>query len=820
MTQKEKHFEEYAALATLPLRDVVVYPHMVLPLFVGREKSIAALENAITREEPVFLLAQTDAAVENPAAADLYQTGTVAQVLQVLKLPDGTVKVLVEGLYRGRVLTIEDTGGLFVSHIEAVVEEDTGGNTDLEAVRRTLLAQFEQYAKLNKKIPAEIIGSINGIAENSRLTDTVAAHLQLKLAQRQQILEIPEIGKRMEFLLAQLESELDIMQAEKRIRGRVKRQMEKSQREYYLNEQIKAIHKELGEEDENGELDALEADIKKAGMTKEAEEKCLSELKKLKMMPPMSAESTVVRNYIDTLLELPWKKKSRVSKDIAKAGLVLDADHYGLEKVKERILEYLAVQKRMDKLKGPILCLVGPPGVGKTSLGESIAKATGRKYVRMALGGVRDESEIRGHRRTYIGSMPGKILQNMAKAGVKNPLFLLDEIDKLGNDFRGDPASALLEVLDPEQNNKFADHYAEVDYDLSDVMFIATSNSLNIPTPLLDRMEIIRLSGYTEDEKINIAMQYLVPKQMKRNGVKESELIVEESAVRDIIRYYTREAGVRSLDREIAKICRKVVMQITLDEDKKRLSETKKTSKAKPKAVKVNEKNLHDYLGVRRFDYGVAESENRIGQVTGLAWTEVGGELLTVEAAALPGKGVIQCTGQLGDVMKESVSAAWSVVRSRAESVGLAPDFYEKKDIHIHVPEGATPKDGPSAGIAMTLAAVSAFTKIPVRADVAMTGEITLRGEVLPIGGLKEKLLAALRGGIKHVLIPKDNVKDLEEIPENVKTGLAIHPVKWIDEVLALGLESPPTPRVAPFSAEGVPLEAAKPKSRAKAAKH
>ncbi|HGO8773460.1 TPA: endopeptidase La [Neisseria meningitidis] len=820
MTQKEKHFEEYAALATLPLRDVVVYPHMVLPLFVGRPKSIAALENAITREEPVFLLAQTDAAVEEPVAADLYQTGTVAQVLQVLKLPDGTVKVLVEGLYRGRVLTIEDTGGLFVSHIEAVVEEDTGGNTDIEAVRRTLLAQFEQYAKLNKKIPAEIIGSINGIAENSRLTDTVAAHLQLKLAQRQQILEIPEIGKRMEFLLAQLESELGIMQAEKRIRGRVKRQMEKSQREYYLNEQIKAIHKELGEEDENGELDALEADIKKAGMTKEAEEKCLSELKKLKMMPPMSAESTVVRNYIDTLLELPWKKKSRVSKDIAKAGLVLDADHYGLEKVKERILEYLAVQKRMDKLKGPILCLVGPPGVGKTSLGESIAKATGRKYVRMALGGVRDESEIRGHRRTYIGSMPGKILQNMAKAGVKNPLFLLDEIDKLGSDFRGDPASALLEVLDPEQNNKFADHYAEVDYDLSDVMFIATSNSLNIPTPLLDRMEIIRLSGYTEDEKINIAMQYLVPKQMKRNGVKEGELLVEESAVRDIIRYYTREAGVRSLDREIAKICRKVVMQITLDEDKKRLSETKKTSKAKPKAVKVNEKNLHDYLGVRRFDYGVAESENRIGQVTGLAWTEVGGELLTVEAAALPGKGVIQCTGQLGDVMKESVSAAWSVVRSRAESVGLAPDFYEKKDIHVHVPEGATPKDGPSAGIAMTLAMVSAFTKIPVRADVAMTGEITLRGEVLPIGGLKEKLLAALRGGIKHVLIPKDNLKDLEEIPENVKTGLTIHPVKWIDEVLALGLESQPEPWAEPSGAEAAAESASKPKPRSRATKH
>ena len=820
MTQKEKSFEEYAALATLPLRDVVVYPHMVLPLFVGREKSIAALENAVSNQEPVFLLAQTDAAVEDPVAADLYQTGTVAQVLQVLKLPDGTVKVLVEGLYRGQVLTIEDTGGLFVSHIETIKDNDSESHPELEAVRRTLLAQFEQYAKLNKKIPAEIVNSINGISDNSRLADTVAAHLQLKLEQRQQILETADVVVRMEFLLAQLESELDIMQVEKRIRGRVKRQMEKSQREYYLNEQVKAIQKELGEEDERGELDALEAKIKEAGMTKEAEEKCLSELKKLKMMPPMSAESTVVRNYIDTLLELPWKKKSRVSKDIAKADLVLNADHYGLEKVKERILEYLAVQKRMDKLKGPILCLVGPPGVGKTSLGESIAKATGRQYVRMALGGVRDESEIRGHRRTYIGSMPGKILQNMAKAGVKNPLFLLDEIDKLGSDFRGDPASALLEVLDPEQNNKFADHYAEVDYDLSDVMFIATSNSLSIPTPLLDRMEIIRLSGYTEDEKINIAMQYLVPKQMKRNGVKEGELVVEESAVRDIIRYYTREAGVRSLDREIAKICRKVVMQITLSEDKKRSSETKKTSKAKPKAVKVNEKNLHDYLGVRRFDYGVAESENRIGQVTGLAWTEVGGELLTVEAVALPGKGVIQCTGQLGDVMKESVSAAWSVVRSRAESVGLAPDFYEKKDIHVHVPEGATPKDGPSAGIAMTLAMVSAFTKIPVRADVAMTGEITLRGEVLPIGGLKEKLLAALRGGIKHVLIPKDNVKDLEEIPENVKTGLTIHPVKWIDEVLALGLETQPESWIEPSVAEIAKEPASKAKSRSKATKH
>ncbi|HFC8457444.1 TPA: endopeptidase La [Neisseria subflava] len=819
MPTKDKYFEEYSALATLPLRDVVVYPHMVLPLFVGRPKSIAALEAAMANDDPVFLLAQLDPNTEDPKAEDLHQAGTVAQVLQVLKLPDGTVKVLVEGIRRARALTVDETGGLFLSHIEAIDENSDEDNPEIEALRRTLLTQFEQYAKLNKKIPAEVISTISSIDDNSRLADTIAAHLQLKLEQRQYVLETAGIVERLEFLLAQLEAELDIMQVEKRIRGRVKRQMEKSQREYYLNEQVKAIQKELGEEDERGELDALEAKIKEAGMSKEAEEKCLSELKKLKMMPPMSAESTVVRNYIDTLLELPWKKKSRVSKDIAKADLILNADHYGLEKVKERILEYLAVQKRMDKLKGPILCLVGPPGVGKTSLGESIAKATGRQYVRMALGGVRDESEIRGHRRTYIGSMPGKILQNMAKAGVKNPLFLLDEIDKMGSDFRGDPASALLEVLDPEQNNKFADHYAEVDYDLSDVMFIATSNSLNIPTPLLDRMEIIRLSGYTEDEKINIAMQYLVPKQMKRNGVKEGELVVDESAVRDIIRYYTREAGVRSLDREIAKICRKVVMQVTLNEDKKKASKSKTVSKAKPKAIKVTEKNLHDYLGVRRFDYGVAESENRIGQVTGLAWTEVGGELLTVEAVALPGKGTIQCTGQLGDVMKESVSAAWSVVRSRAESVGLAPDFYEKKDIHVHVPEGATPKDGPSAGIAMTLAMVSAFTKIPVRADVAMTGEITLRGEVLPIGGLKEKLLAALRGGIKHVLIPKDNVKDLEEIPENVKTGLTIHPVKWIDEVLALGLAAQPEQWAAELAVAETP-QTSKTKSRTKATKH
>lgn len=817
MSQDNKYFEEYSALATLPLRDVVVYPHMVLPLFVGRPKSIAALELAMSNDDPVFLLAQLDPNVEEPSAEDLHRMGTVAQVLQVLKLPDGTVKVLVEGVRRARALTVEDKDVLFLSHIEAVNENEDEGNPDMEALRRTLLSQFEQYAKLNKKIPAEVVNTINGIEEKSRLVDTIAAHLQLKLEQRQEILETVSIAGRMEFLLGQLEAELDIMQVEKRIRGRVKRQMEKSQREYYLNEQVKAIQKELGEEDERGELDALEAKIKAAGMSKEAQEKALGELKKLKMMPPMSAESTVVRNYIDTLLDLPWKKKTRVIKDIAKADLVLNADHFGLEKVKERILEYLAVQKRSDKLKGPILCLVGPPGVGKTSLGQSIAKATGRKYVRMALGGVKDESEIRGHRRTYIGSMPGKIIQSMIKAEVKNPLFLLDEIDKLGNDFRGDPASALLEVLDPEQNNAFSDHFVEVDYDLSDVLFIATSNSMNIPPALLDRMEIIRLSGYTEDEKVSIAMQYLVPKQMERNGVRDGEMVIEESAVRDIVRYYTREAGVRSLDREIAKICRKVVMAVQLKED----AQKAKTRKTKPKAIVVNAANLHDYLGVRRFDFGVAENENRIGQVTGLAWTEVGGELLTVEAVALPGKGNIQSTGQLGDVMKESVTAAWSVLRSRAESVGLAPNFYEKQDMHVHVPEGATPKDGPSAGIAMTLAMVSAFTGIPVRADVAMTGEITLRGEVLPIGGLKEKLLAALRGGIKHVLIPKDNVKDLEEIPQNVKTGLEIHPVKWIDEVLALGLEHQPQPWQGALENVADMPETPKIKpSRAKATKH
>ena len=812
---KKKQVEQVSSLALLPLRDVVVYPHMVLPLFVGRAKSIAALDAAIENDETVFLLAQRNPNEEDPQASDLHEMGTVANVLQVLKLPDGTVKVLVEGMHRARVVHIDGEGDYFRAQIETV-QEHSSDTADTEALRRALLSEFEQYAKLNKKIPAEVLNTISNIENNSRLVDTIAAHLQLKLEFRQAVLDKADVAERMEFLLGQIEAELDIIQVEKRIRGRVKRQMDKSQREYYLNEQVKAIQKELGEEDERSEQESLEQKIKAAGMSKEAQEKALSELKKLKMMPPMSAESTVVRNYIDTLLELPWKKKTRIIKDIAQADLVLNADHYGLEKVKERILEYLAVQKRTDKLKGPILCLVGPPGVGKTSLGESIAKATGRKYVRMALGGVKDESEIRGHRRTYIGSMPGKIMQSMIKAGVKNPLFLLDEIDKLGNDFRGDPASALLEVLDPEQNNAFADHFIEVDYDLSDVLFIATSNSLNIPPALLDRMEIIRLSGYTEDEKVSIAMQYLVPKQMQRNGVREGELVIQEDAVRDIVRYYTREAGVRSLDREIAKICRKVVMAVQLKED----AQKAKTRKTKPKAETVSASNLHDYLGVRRFDFGVAESENRIGQVTGLAWTEVGGELLTIEAVALRGKGNIVRTGKLGDVMQESITAAWSVVRSRAEGLGIAPDFYEKNDIHIHVPEGATPKDGPSAGIAMTLAMVSAFTQIPVRADVAMTGEITLRGEVLPIGGLKEKLLAALRGGIKHVLIPQGNVKDLEEIPQNVKEGLQIHPVKWIDEVLALGLERQPEPFKAESSVPDEVLTGSGTKSRAKARKH
>ena len=825
MTGRSSAAKNKQTLPMLPLRDVVVYPFMVIPLFVGRDKSIAALEAAMEKDEPVFLLAQLNPSEEDPKAKDLHKMGTIANVLQMLKLPDGTVKVLVEGVERAQVVSLNDTDQeFFVADVERV-EEFQDDPVDTEAMRRALLSQFEQLSKLNKKIPSEVINTVNGIEDTSRLVDTVAAHLQIKLEQRQELLGMLNVSERLDALLQQLEAELDILQVEKRIRGRVKRQMEKSQREYYLNEQVKAIQKELGEGDERGELEALEQKIKTAGMSKEAEEKALAEFKKLQMMPPMSAESTVVRNYIDTLLDLPWKKKSRVSKDIAKAELVLNADHYGLEKVKERVLEFLAVQKRVDRIKGPILCLVGPPGVGKTSLGESIAKATGRQYVRMALGGVRDESEIRGHRRTYIGSMPGKILQNMAKVGVKNPLFLLDEIDKMGQDFRGDPASALLEVLDPEQNHSFVDHYAEVEYDLSDVMFIATSNTLNIPSALLDRMEIIRLSGYTEDEKVSIAMQYLVPKQIKANGVKENEAMIEESAVRDIVRYYTREAGVRSLNREIARIARKVVMEQVLAEDKAKTKVAKAKVKAESaQAIVVNAENLHDYLGVRRFDFGVAESENRIGQVTGLAWTEVGGELLTVEATALKGKGNIIRTGKLGDVMLESITAAMSVVRTRAASVGIAPDFYEKHDMHVHVPEGATPKDGPSAGIAMTLAMVSALTGIPVRADVAMTGEITLRGEVLPIGGLKEKLLAALRGGIKHVLIPKDNVKDLEEIPENVKQELTIHPVQWIDEVLALGLAETPKiwEELSEDAAAELPVakEKSVAKTRSKATKH
>ncbi|WP_373975896.1 endopeptidase La [Chitinibacter sp. SCUT-21] len=780
---------ESTSFPVLPLRDVVVFPHMVIPLFVGRPKSIKALEAAMESGKHILLVAQKNAAKDEPSFADIYPIGTVATVLQLLKLPDGTVKVLVEGLQRAHVEALVDDDGFYrvLATPQALAAEDSN---ETEAMRRTLLAQFDQYVKLNKKIPPEILSSLAGIETAGRLADTVAAHLPLKLEQKQAVLEMEDVAARMDHLLKQLESELDILQVEKRIRGRVKRQMEKSQREYYLNEQVKAIQKELGELDENADLDELEKRIKAAGMSKEAREKTEGELKKLRMMSPMSAEATVVRNYIDTILALPWKKKTKISKDLAEADTVLDADHYGLEKVKERIVEYLAVQTRVEKLKGPILCLVGPPGVGKTSLGESIARATNRKFVRMALGGVRDEAEIRGHRRTYIGSMPGKILQSMTKVGVKNPLFLLDEVDKLGSDFRGDPSSALLEVLDPEQNHSFSDHYLEVDYDLSDVMFVATANSLNIPAPLLDRMEIIRLSGYTEDEKVNIALKYLVPKQMKNNGVREGELQIADTAVRDIIRYYTREAGVRSLDREIAKLCRKVVKALLL--------------KPSDKKVVINAKNIDKYLGVHRYDFGVAEQKNQIGQVTGLAWTEVGGELLTIETVKLPGKGKMIQTGQLGDVMQESIQAALSVVRSRAVSLGIDPEFYQKNDMHIHLPEGATPKDGPSAGIGIATALTSVLTGIPVRCDVAMTGEITLRGEVLPIGGLKEKLLAAHRGGIKQVLIPEGNVKDLIEIPENVKRGLAIHSVKWFDEVLAYALERMPVATVA----EATPDEA------------
>jgi ATP-dependent Lon protease len=763
----------------LPLRDVVVFPHMVIPLFVGRPKSIKALETAMESGKHILLVAQKSAAKDEPSPEDLYSIGSVANILQMLKLPDGTVKVLVEGVQRAQIARVNDERTHF-SADATMVPADSVETTEVEAMRRAMLAQFDQYVKLNKKIPPEILTSLSGIDEPGRLADTVAAHLPLKLEQKQAVLEMSEVKKRLEHLLSLLEAELDILQVERRIRGRVKRQMEKSQREYYLNEQVKAIQKELGDMEEGADLDEMERRIKAAHMPKEARQKAEAELKKLRLMSPMSAEATVVRNYIETLVGLPWRKRSKISSDLTKAQEVLDADHYGLEKVKERIVEYLAVQQRVDKVKAPILCLVGPPGVGKTSLGQSVARATNRKFVRMSLGGVRDEAEIRGHRRTYIGSMPGKVLQNMTKAGVRNPLFLFDEVDKMGMDFRGDPASALLEVLDPEQNDKFVDHYVEVEYDLSDVMFVATANTMNIPAPLLDRMEVIRLSGYTEDEKVNIAMRYLLPKQMKNNGLKADELSVSESAIRDIVRYYTREAGVRSLEREISKICRKVVKSLLI--------------KKREEKVTVSARNLDKYLGVRRYTYGIAEKTNQVGQVTGLAWTEVGGELLTIEAVVLPGKGNIQRTGSLGDVMKESVEAARSVVRSRASKLGIKDDAFEKSDIHVHVPEGATPKDGPSAGIAMTTALVSALTAIPVRADVAMTGEITLRGEVLAIGGLKEKLLAAHRGGIKTVLIPEENVKDLAEIPDNIKNRLDIHPVKWIDEVLEFSLEHQPEP--------------------------
>ncbi len=775
MTQEQAGIVEIPVLA---LRDVVVYPQMVIPLFVGREKSIRSLDLAMEGDKQVFLIAQKDASIDDPNAEDVYFTGTIATILQMLKLPDGTVKVLVEGARRAAIKEFTKTDDYFAANVELLQAEPVNEDTE-EVLIRSAIAQFEGYVKLNKKIPPEVLTSVSGIDDAEQLADTMAAHMPLKLADKQKVLEINNITERLEYLMALMEGEIDLLQVEKKIRTRVKKQMEKSQREYYLNEQMKAIQKELNDgNDVPDEVEQFTQRINDAHMPKEAQEKTLAELQKLKMMSPMSAEATVVRSYIDWMLNVPWKKRSKLKKNLASAEKILEKDHYGLEKVKERILEYLAVQQRVNKLKGPILCLVGPPGVGKTSLGQSIAKATGRKYVRMALGGVRDEAEIRGHRRTYIGSLPGKLIQKMAKVGVKNPLFLLDEIDKMSSDMRGDPASALLEVLDPEQNNSFNDHYLEVDYDLSDVMFVATSNSMNIPGPLLDRMEVIRLSGYTEDEKLNIARRHLVAKQIERNGLKQDEIEIEDSAIIGIIRYYTREAGVRSLEREISKLCRKAVKNILLDK--------------KLKKVTINQDNLSDYLGVQRYDYGKADTENRVGLVTGLAWTEVGGELLTIETASVPGKGKLTYTGSLGDVMQESIQAAMTVVRSRTEKLRINEDFYEKRDIHVHVPEGATPKDGPSAGIGMCTALVSSLTGNPVRADVAMTGEITLRGEVLAIGGLKEKLLAAHRGGIKTVIIPHENERDLQEIPDNVKADLAIHPVKWIDEVLTLALEQPP----------------------------
>ena len=767
-------------LPVLPLRDVVVFPHMVIPLFVGRKKSIKALERAMEGGKQIMLVAQKSASDDDPTPQDIHVIGTLANILQLLKLPDGTVKVLVEGEQRAIIQRFTETEESFSAEtalLETVSLDDKEG----EALTRSVLSEFDQYVKLNMKIPPEILTSLAGIDDPGRLADTITAHLSLKIEDKQQILEMASVRARLEHILGVMESEIDLLQVEKRIRGRVKRQMEKSQREYYLNEQMKAIQKELGElEDAPNEAEELAQRIKNAGMPKEAREKAEAELNKLKMMSPMAAEATVVRNYIDWLLNVPWKKRTKIRKDLVQAEQILDEDHYGLEKVKERILEYLAVQQRVNKLKGPILCLVGPPGVGKTSLGQSIARATNRKFIRMSLGGVRDEAEIRGHRRTYIGSLPGKIIQNMSKAKTKNPLFMLDEVDKMAMDFRGDPSSALLEVLDPEQNHAFSDHYLEVDYDLSDVMFVATSNSLNIPPPLLDRMEVIRLSGYTEDEKLNIATKYLVAKQRSNNGLAEGELTIAESAIRDIIRYYTREAGVRNLEREIAKICRKVARELLIN---------KKTTK-----VTVNAKNLDKYLGVQRFRYGIAEQTNQVGQVTGLAWTEVGGELLTIEAVILPGKGKLTITGSVRDVMQESIQAAMSVVRSRANSLGIRQHFYQHHDIHVHVPEGATPKDGPSAGVGMCTAMVSALTGIPVRADVAMTGEITLRGEVLPIGGLKEKLLAAHRGGIKLVLIPEENRKDLVDMPKNILDFLDVRPVRWIDQVLEIALEARPRP--------------------------
>ncbi|MEA9772759.1 endopeptidase La [Xanthomonas campestris pv. raphani] len=789
---------EILDLPVLPLRDVVVFPHMVIPLFVGRDKSMRALEKAMEADKRILLVAQKSAETDDPAAGDLYTVGTLAQVLQLLKLPDGTIKVLVEGLSRVTVDKVAEQDGALQGRGTEVEASDAREPRELEAIARSLMSLFEQYVKTNRKLPPELLQTLAGIDEPGRLADTIAAHIGVRLADKQRLLEITEIGDRLELLVGLVDGEIDVQQLEKRIRGRVKSQMEKSQREYYLNEQMKAIQKELGDlDDAPGELEELARKIAEAGMPKPVETKAKAELNKLKQMSPMSAEAAVVRNYLDWLLGVPWKKRTKVRKDLKVAQDTLDADHYGLDKVKERILEYLAVQSRVKQMKGPILCLVGPPGVGKTSLGQSIAKATNRKFVRMSLGGVRDEAEIRGHRRTYVGSMPGRLVQNLNKVGSKNPLFLLDEIDKMSMDFRGDPSSALLEVLDPEQNHTFNDHYLEVDLDLSEVMFVATSNSLNIPGPLLDRMEVIRIPGYTEDEKLNIAMRYLVPKQIKANGLKPEEIEIGSDAIQDVVRYYTRESGVRNLEREVAKICRKVVKEIALAGPQP-VAKKAVAKKAKPKAlVTVTSKNLDKYLGVRRFDFGRAEEENEIGLVTGLAWTEVGGELLQIESTLVPGKGNLILTGQLGNVMKESASAALSVVRSRAERLGIDVDFLQKQDVHVHVPDGATPKDGPSAGIAMVTSLVSILTKVPIRADVAMTGEITLRGRVSAIGGLKEKLLAALRGGIRTVLIPDENRKDLADIPANVTRDLKIVPVKWIDEVLDLALERPLAPKKA-----------------------